>query len=329
MAIYPKAKKELISKWNQNRMTRYRRVNLHVAVSERQSIKDLFTGGANACSHFYVAKDGTVYQYIDTRYMSASDRSGNDSTISVETAGGLGSSRVINAEKWTAAQMISLAELWAWCRDTHGIKNQVAKNTQTNENSEGLSWHRLGIQGNFKGRGEILETSYRPGGILYSGAFGKECPGDAKILQIPTIFKNANGKKYNEIKGGEVKPQTPSKPTPVKPKPNNSKAWPKTALEVTTYHTTESHNAWVYLMGQIGYKDKDLGLALQKWLRGLGYYSTKWALDGDFGTESVKALQKFLRSKGLYGNKWLIDGKRQAETIKAEINYLNDQAKYL
>lgn len=214
MAIYPKAKKKLIPKWNKVAMTRYRRMNLHVAVSESQSIYTMFSNSNSACSHFYVAKDGTVEQYIDTKYRSASDYHGNDSTISVETQGGV---RNPEGEPWTQEQFDALVELWKWAMDTHKIKNQVAINTQTNENSSGLSWHRLGVEGNFSGRKGILATSYKPGGIRYSLARGKICPGDAKILQIPKIWEQANTDK--------VKPTTPSKPKPVekpvsKPKPS-------------------------------------------------------------------------------------------------------------
>ncbi|MFJ5106634.1 MULTISPECIES: N-acetylmuramoyl-L-alanine amidase [unclassified Glutamicibacter] len=209
MAIYPGAKQRLIPKWNKVKIARHRRMNLHVAVSNAESLYGMFSRSNSACSHFYVAKDGTVEQYIDTQYRSASDMNGNDSTISVETAGGVTKP---DSEPWTDAQEEALAKLWKWARDTHDIKNQVAKNTQTNDNSAGLSWHRLGVEGNFAGRKGILTTSYKPGGIKYSSARGKICPGDAKILQIPGIWSAANG----DI--GEAKPVA-SKPAKAKPKP--------------------------------------------------------------------------------------------------------------
>lgn len=219
MAIYHGARKRLIPKWNKVKITRHRRMNLHVAVSESKSLYSMFSGSNSACSHFYVAKDGTVEQYIDTNYRSAADYHGNDSTISVETQGGV---RNLEREPWTEAQVKSLAKLWAWARDTHGIKNQMAKNTQTNDNSSGLSWHRLGVDGNFNGRGGILESCWKPGGIKYSTARGKTCPGDAKILQIDDIFRLANGKppvSKPKPKPESTKPQAP-KPNPVGSKKN-------------------------------------------------------------------------------------------------------------
>ena len=330
MAIYPGAKKLLIPHWNKVAITRHRRMNLHVAVSERVSLHSMFSNSGIACSHFYVAKDGTVEQYIDTKYRSASDMNGNDSTISVETQGGLGNSSKLNAEKWTDAQFNALVKLWKWARDTHNIKNQVAKNTQTNDNSAGLSWHRLGVQGNFAGRKGILSTSYKLGGIKYSSAAGKECPGDAKILQIPAIWEAANGKVAEPTKPAPSKPKP--KPEPAKDK---SGSWPEKPLRVTSKHTVQSDAAWRELLSAIGYKDKDLGKNLQTWLSklkdprtGKGYYDTdKWLIDGDFSSESVKALQRKLydteddNGKRLYNGK--ADGGRGAMTVKAEIGYLN------
>lgn len=318
MAIYPGAKKRLIPKWNKVAITRHRRMNLHVAVSNAASIYSMFSNSNSACSHFYVNRNGEVEQYIDTAFRSASDMNGNDSTISVETAGGVSN---VNGEQWTDAQVEALAKLWKWARDTHGIRNQVAKNTQTNENSEGLSWHRLGVEGNFSGRGGILETSYKPGGIKYSSARGKECPGDAKILQVPGIWEQAN----SGIKPVASKPESVSKPV-VKPKPapvkDKSGSWPEKPLKVTDKHTVESDAAWRELMTAIKYRNKDLGVNLQNWLKDQGYY--KYAVDGVFGERSVEALQTFLADKGLLDTrKYLIDGKRGPATVKAEIAYLN------
>lgn len=354
MAICPFAVKRLIPKWNKVKITRYRRMNVHVAVSERESLHEIFSLSGNACSHFYVTKAGVIEQYIDTAYRSVSDLNGNDSTISAETQGGMGNSAAINAEEFTSAQFLALVRLWAWVRDTHGIKNQVAKNTQTNDNSAGLSWHRLGVKGNFAGRKGIAATSYASGGILYSGAAGKECPGDAKILQIPKIFAAANGKTWQQLgtiaPAGNVKPAAPKPPKPAPAKTPKGElsaaevakldtgAWPSKALPVKGEHTTQSHNAWVKLMFEVGYADKKLGLALQNWLADSvdprtkrGYYDTKkFLLDGNFGKESVKALQRFLydreddNGKRLYDG--YADGDRGALTVRAEFAYLNTKA---
>lgn len=100
--------------------------------------------------------------------------------------------------------------------------------------------------------------------------------------------------------------------------------WPSVSLPVTDSHTTASHNVWVRLMADVGYTDRRLTTAIQKWLRGLGYYSGR--IDGTFGPMTTRALQTFLRDKGIYAGR--IDGDRGPMTIRAEIDYLNDQRQY-
>ena len=326
MAIYPGAVQQLIPKWNKVKIKRHRRMNLHVAVSNAQSIHGIFARSNSACSHFYVAFDGTVYQYIDTRFRSASDMNGNDSTISVETAGGVTNA---DGQPWTDEQFDALVKLWTWARDTHGIKNQVAKNTQTNDNSAGLSWHRLGVQGNFDDRPGILGISYKPGGIRYSSARGKVCPGDAKILQIPKIWAAANGERA-EIKptGNTSKPKAESKPKP-KPKAEptdyadlavDGQFGKKTisALQIVMRAIKKYHRA---VDGKFG---KYTVIAVQKWLADHRLYHR--AIDGKFGKYTVIALQEFLADRDfLDTDKWLIDGDFGPATVGALQAYLNSQ----
>lgn len=356
MALYPGARHRIIPKWNTRRMVRYRRMNLHVAVMNGASAYGWFSSTNSACSHFYVAKDGTVEQYIDTRYQGAADLHGNDSTISVETAGGVTN---VNGEKWTDAQVISLAKLWAWARDTHGIRNQVAKNTNTNANSSGLSWHRLGIIGNFGGRPGICAVHY--GKILYSHARGKECPGDAKILQIPGIWSTANGKSYKQIgstsasKPAASKPANkPSRAKPAKKvakqsaknPPNGSTTFPKdyASLSVNGKLDRLTIGAHQILMHAIGRRrnrrwdgkfERLTIMDTQEWLRGLGYYkATPFAAKGVRKGTALKAdgqagywfwveFMRFLAKKGLY--KRAVDGDPGSYFYKAWATYLNKQ----
>ncbi|MHC6176254.1 peptidoglycan recognition protein family protein [Glutamicibacter sp. X7] len=125
---------------------------------------------------------------------------------------------------------------------------------------------------------------------------------------------------------GDAKPT--GKPDKAKPKPA-VKLWPEVALPVKGKHTTASHKAWVKLLADVGYKDKSLTTAIQRWLKDLGYY--KGIIEEDHGKRPVfgpmltLALQKFLRAKGNYSKAYLLDGKRQSATIKGEIKYLNSQ----
>lgn len=210
MAWYPKAIRKVITAKSRSRMRWYRRVNLHVAVSEASSLFGYFNQKGIADSHFYVRKDGTVEQMVDTAYQAYADLQGNDATISIETQGGLTNAQ---GEKWTAAQVESLAQIYAWAVKTHGIPLKMATNSvPTGTTSHGLSWHRLGIDGNFGGG---ILSGRVAGGMHYSKARGKVCPGDAKIRQVPDVFARAQ-----QIINGGGSPAPAPAPTP-KPQPKD------------------------------------------------------------------------------------------------------------
>src|SRR5690606_19929843 len=65
---------------------------------------------------------------------------------------------------------------------------RLATDSRPGPSSHGVSWHRLGIDGNFPGG---LLKGRVSGGLKYSNARGKVCPGDAKIRQIPGILERA------------------------------------------------------------------------------------------------------------------------------------------
>lgn len=171
------------------RMAAYNRVNLHVAVSEAVSLHGFFNAKGRASSHFYVRKDGTVEQYVDTDYRAEADLDGNDATISIETQGGL---KNANGEPWTDAQLEALAKLYAWAVTAHDVPKRIAVDSRPGASSHGLSWHRLGVDGAFPALPSPLAgREQRGGGMRYSHARGKACPGDAKIRQVPTIYARA------------------------------------------------------------------------------------------------------------------------------------------
>lgn len=148
---------------------------------------------------------------------------------------------------------------------------------------------------------------------------------------VPGANTSCAGKYVHAWHSGTIEPPAPPKPGPgpapaPKPKPA---VWPYALLPATIQHTAASHAAWVKLMADVGYTDKSLTLAMQRWLKKLGYYGGK--LDGQFGPWTVDALQRFLRAKGLY--KGALDGLTQPYRIArgplmiaAEIAYLNQQA---
>lgn len=174
MSWYPGAIRKEVPRFK-TRMAVYNRMNLHIAVSEAASLHGYFNRPGNPCSHFYVRRDGNVEQYVDTTYRAAADLDGNDATISVETQG-------MGDGEWTSRQVAALAALFAWARQTHGLPDKTATDSLPGQSSRGLSWHRLGI-----------DPWRRPGGIRYSTARGKVCPGDARTAQIPTILTLSRG----------------------------------------------------------------------------------------------------------------------------------------
>ena len=137
------------------------------------------------------------------------------------------------------------------------------------------------------------------------------------------------------VKAGSYKRSKPStgtastskpKPKPSKPSKSSGKAYPHTALPVTSSHTTASHNAWVYLMRHaVGRTDRSLTINIQRWLRDLGY--NVGPDDGVFGPRTNRAMQRFLADRNFYSGR--IDGVRGPMQIRGEINYLNSQRQYL
>jgi len=160
---------------------------LHITASSAVSQYGYFSGaGKNlAGSHFHVAADGTIEQYAGTGARSAADKDGNARTISIETQG------LTAAGTWDAPQLEAIAQVVAWCAKTHGIPLKLMASSAATES--GLGWHRLGIDGNFPALPSILagRKQRSPVGELWSSASGKECPGDKRIQQIPSILARA------------------------------------------------------------------------------------------------------------------------------------------
>jgi hypothetical protein len=156
---------------SRSRRSKGRGVVYHVAVSEAQNLMP----GPDADWHFYVAKDGRIYQYIDTDFQAWASRDGNASMIAVETQGGVNDPQ---GERWTAAQVASLAGIARFAHTSEGVPLQLMQSSLPSE--RGLGWHRLGI--------DPWRVS---GGELWSGARGKVCPGDAKIAQMPEVLRLA------------------------------------------------------------------------------------------------------------------------------------------
>lgn len=321
MAIYKDAiyKPLTVSKGRQ-RMFAYNRMNLHVAVSEASSLYGAFNRKGQPDSHFYVRRGtpeqiakrlpATIEQYVDTIYRANADLEGNDATISVETQGGTVRP---NEEPWDISQLLALANLFAWSVQTHGIAEKIATSSQLGYPSKGLSWHRLGVDGNFPQLPNIgAGRNQRGGGMRYSKSRGKLCPGLAKIQQIPSIFATATT--VVEVSAPVV--SVPKPPVAVKPKPKTSGSlktdgyWGSATTKdvqrilgtpvdgrVSGQPRANKKNnpglsqGWVW----VGGKNPSGSLmikALQRKLKADGFY--KGAIDGWFGPANIAALQKAL-----------------------------------
>jgi hypothetical protein len=204
MARFPGAIwKPITANKGRKRLTVHNRVNLHVAVSEGSSLHSYFNKSGIPDSHFYVRRDGTVEQYVDTSMRAFADLEGNDATISVETQG-------MGGGTWTPQQVESLAQIYAWAVRTHGVARRIASDSKPGKSSQGLSWHRLGIDGNFPSSGILAGRLQRGGGMHYSQSRGKECPGSDRIQQVPPIFARAE----EILDGAKARPTTPTQEVP-------------------------------------------------------------------------------------------------------------------
>jgi hypothetical protein len=158
------------------RRAKGRAVVFHVAASEATSLFGYFST-ASVDSHFYVARDGTIEQYVDTDLQAYASLAANASTISVETQGGVTNP---DGEPWTEAQVQSLARIARWAHDTEGVPLTLMPDSRPS--SRGVGWHRLGI-----------DPWRITGGEVWSSSRGKLCPGAAKIGQVPRVVALAQG----------------------------------------------------------------------------------------------------------------------------------------
>lgn len=194
MALYEKAVVKLLPNFS-TPMDYPVRVNNHTAVSDSTSLYSYFASPAagGTGSHFYIRQDGTVEQYVDTKFKAAADYFGNPDTISIETWDGYLTYWVQGdpVPDYTLAQKLALLDLWEWILRTHPtIPRKLATDSKEGLSSHGISWHRLGVPATAS---QLDAGVSQTGGILYSKSIGKVCPGDAKIATVKALFNILNG----------------------------------------------------------------------------------------------------------------------------------------
>lgn len=267
-----------------DRLTVVNRVSLHIAVSNAKSLLTSFDEIDEVDSHLYV-RHGTreqiadpngmadFEQYIPLTHNAYADLDGNDASWSIETAGGVGSDATVG--EWDAAQLRRLAWLWRGLREHGNLPNKLATSSRLGSiESKGLSWHRLGIDGNFP-KGELggrlqrgATSTTDPRYMHYSKSRGKLCPTDNRIEQIRTVHAMSQ----------KAEPVTPSKPKPT-PKPVEKKREPNKLPTLKKGSRGEFVVHW------------------QRFLKAAGYW--KIEIDGISGDETGYYTEAYQRANGL------------------------------
>ena len=131
-------------------------------------------------AHFSTHDDGRIGQSRDTKYRSAANLEGNHRVIAIENEDGA------KDVPLTDKQIDACAKILAWAHKTHGVPLQLCPNSKPG--SRGLAYHRQGVDGNFGGYKYPGRVS---GGEKWSTSFGKVCPRDKRIAQLPEILRRA------------------------------------------------------------------------------------------------------------------------------------------
>lgn len=145
-------------------------------------------------AHFSVRADGHIFQSRDTRFRSAANYYGNDDVIAIENddhGPEYGPWNVNDGHAvpgYTDAQMWGNAKILAWAYRVHGIP--LVQCPDSKDESEGIAYHRQGIDGNFWAEGYAYGGRIA-GGEVWSTSRGKVCPGDRRISQQPLIIQRA------------------------------------------------------------------------------------------------------------------------------------------
>lgn len=109
-----------------------------------------------ASSHFWIAKDGALVQYVDSDLIAWAQAAGNGTFNSVETEG-------FPTEPLTTAQVQTLARLYVWGHKTYGWPLKLSEDPGT----PGFCWHGAG-------------------GAAWGGH--TSCPGDIRKAQRATAL---------------------------------------------------------------------------------------------------------------------------------------------
>lgn len=169
---YPHAIWRPLPENNTQRRITPTQVIVHTAVDSpaASSLYPYFVrGDVGAESHFFVRRNGTVEQYMDTNVMAHANRSADVRAVSIETEDD-GNPEGL---PWTEPQLQALVDLLAWVCDTHGIPRSLCPA----HDRPGIGWHSMfGFIDPINQTGAVNNP--------WSSFKGKTCPGKTRIRQL-------------------------------------------------------------------------------------------------------------------------------------------------
>jgi hypothetical protein len=270
----------------------------HIAVSNSANLRPGGTPASRSADwHAYLPKAGGIVQYIDLDRTSWATRDGNGSVVAWESQGGVGED--VHGP-WTDGQLEAAAVILAYLNETEGTPLEVMPDSRPA--SKGMGVHRLGV-----------DPWRVAGGELWSSARGKTCPGNARVLQVPTIVDRAR-----QLRGGSPAAPMPSPaPSPAPAGPPPVPALPPFGLPRGHYYGLVTGPARSH--GGYYASERPAILAAQRRLIAKGYvpgvsdWRSGWA-DGVYEQPTADAVARFQRAEmpgtQYFGQLWSDDWAR-------------------
>lgn len=170
-------------------MQRHDIVCLHTMVGTLTGTDRMFkaNGWSGTESHFGVGgkwddgRDGEIIQWQDTEHRADANLDGNRRIISIETADNFPRAAA-DIEPWTPKQLDAIVAITVWACRKYDIPAVLL--TDSGPGRRGIGYHRLGVQ---HSGGTHPAGFLQPGCERWSDKVGKECPGPARIKQMPGI----------------------------------------------------------------------------------------------------------------------------------------------
>lgn len=147
---------------------------LHTAVDGDLNIPDYFRRrDVFVESHFWIERDGTVTQMMDTNRQADANYRANNTAISIETE----DDGDPEGNPWTTPQLNSIIKVIQWATRTHGIPIRRCSSST----APGIGWHSMWSYP------DPINLRGRPRSSPWTTSLGKTCPGSTRIKQLVNI----------------------------------------------------------------------------------------------------------------------------------------------